>query len=516
MRKSGLRLPSITAGLALFAILNAVLYASLLPLWEGFDEPFHYGYVQTVSRRGVLPVLGRSGLSEEVRESLRLAPASEVVRHNLPEVMTYAEYFRLDAAGRAARRATLAAIPAKSGWSMREGGVNYEAQQAPLAYLVLAIPDRLWAEVPLPERIWRLRLICALAAGLGMLAATLGIAARAGLPPVYGQIAAFLVLSTQTLWAATAHVANDWLAIPLAGLLFWTVLRYVEAPDGRRALAMGMALAAGLLAKAYFLALAPLPLALVLWRRRGMAALLVAAALVAGPWYGRNIWFYGNLSGTLPEVRPPLTDLFSAALRMPWLRVLADSARRNLWTGNNTFTSFSALTLNALLGLLAAAAACTLWRWKKGPHTEQAVLAAGCALFSAAMLYSNTALFLRFGEAAYGGAPWYSPVLFPAAFVLLAGGLSRGGAAGRAIAAAMVCGWTYLIAATYWVKLIPLYGGMEGRATLAALARWYFKNTELLALRPRGIIYGLGAAVTVAALALAATLLRGLWKTTRV
>ena len=32
----------------MFGILNACLYSALLPLWEGFDEAFHYGYVETL------------------------------------------------------------------------------------------------------------------------------------------------------------------------------------------------------------------------------------------------------------------------------------------------------------------------------------------------------------------------------------------------------------------------------------------------------------------------------------
>ena len=28
-----------------YGVANALLYATLLPLWEGFDEPFHYSYV---------------------------------------------------------------------------------------------------------------------------------------------------------------------------------------------------------------------------------------------------------------------------------------------------------------------------------------------------------------------------------------------------------------------------------------------------------------------------------------
>jgi hypothetical protein len=53
-------------GLAGFGVLNAVLYSMLLPLWDGFDEPFHYGYVETLAVRRTIPRLGSTPLSEEI------------------------------------------------------------------------------------------------------------------------------------------------------------------------------------------------------------------------------------------------------------------------------------------------------------------------------------------------------------------------------------------------------------------------------------------------------------------
>lgn len=35
--------------LVAYALANAVLYSAMLPLWEGFDEPFHFGYVQRLA-----------------------------------------------------------------------------------------------------------------------------------------------------------------------------------------------------------------------------------------------------------------------------------------------------------------------------------------------------------------------------------------------------------------------------------------------------------------------------------
>src|SRR5947209_6416851 len=59
-----------------YALMNAVLYSMLLPLWEGFDEPFHFGYVQYLANGNGFPDPRTSRLSQEVGSSLSLAPAS--------------------------------------------------------------------------------------------------------------------------------------------------------------------------------------------------------------------------------------------------------------------------------------------------------------------------------------------------------------------------------------------------------------------------------------------------------
>ena len=83
-----------------YALVNAVLYSVLLPLWEGFDEPFHFAYVQQLGNWQGLPDARTARLSREVGASILLAPASQPVKQNLPQVTTYTEYFSWPAAER--------------------------------------------------------------------------------------------------------------------------------------------------------------------------------------------------------------------------------------------------------------------------------------------------------------------------------------------------------------------------------------------------------------------------------
>src|SRR5215469_5199494 len=88
--------------LLVYGFLNAALYSSLLPLWEGFDEEFHYGYVQYLSAYHRFPVLNQTGLSLEINRSISLLPMSYIMIRNtkLKGVRTFDQYFALDSATR--------------------------------------------------------------------------------------------------------------------------------------------------------------------------------------------------------------------------------------------------------------------------------------------------------------------------------------------------------------------------------------------------------------------------------
>ena len=127
-----------------YGLANAALYGTLLPLWEGFDEPFHFGYVQHLANGHGLPDPRETFLSSEIGDSLLLVPASRAVQRNLPEVTTYSEYFALSNPDRTAKRRHLAELRPEARWK-NSHFLNYQAHHAPLAYLALAGPERILA-----------------------------------------------------------------------------------------------------------------------------------------------------------------------------------------------------------------------------------------------------------------------------------------------------------------------------------------------------------------------------------
>ena len=74
--------------------------------------------------------------------------------------------------------------------------------------------------------------------------------------------------------------------------------------------------------------------------RTPTAVALGIVAIVAGPWYVRNLRFYGNVSGILLAERVGVGNLLRTLPSLPWVKSLIEAAHGALWTGNNSFTSF--------------------------------------------------------------------------------------------------------------------------------------------------------------------------------
>lgn len=460
--------------LLVYGLLNAALYSSLLPVWEGFDEEFHYGYVQYLGAHHRFPVLGQTGLSLEINRSIGLLPMSHVMVRllELRGVRTFDEYFALDRATRHALHDAACAIPAAlRGSESTKYYRNYEAHQAPLAYVLMTLPDTLMSGVPLPWRVWIVRLLVSAACVVLMFRGLIALGREAGLDERFVSVVVFLMFSCQMFWATVAHIGNDWLAVPLA---VWLVLWAMRGRPVWAAVILGL----GLLSKAYFLVLVPLyGAAAIFWYRtgkvrgRGLALMLAIPLAMVGPWYGRNVILYGNLSGRQEETAGvTVAGALQSLGAIPWLKSLPFMARGAFWMGNDSFTDFSVITMDALLAVLGVELIlyCLRARWK------EAFLWAPVVLFCAAMLYVTGSSYVFTRGLAVAASPWYlQPVMGPLLVVAMLG-CQRGGGMGRWLARISVVLWGYILAASYIAKLFPLYGGFAGgRSTLREVAHWY-------------------------------------------
>src|SRR6185437_11878636 len=335
------------------ALTNGILYVFVLPLWEGFDEPFHYAYVQSISVRHRFPAINQATVSKEIRQSLNAVPLSRLLSTSLSGALSFEEWAKLSQTVKLQRRKELCLIkPIER--KFHSDLLNYEAQQAPLTYVALAPFDLLLSHVHLKNRILILRLLGTAGGTLLLFFGLTTLTNVVGLKDVFGIAAIASVLESQMLWASVAHVGNDLLAVPLTiCFLAWMAVS-VQKSGARYLVLLAFLLAIGLLVKAYFLAFVPVFVALAGyqairkrhdWQTVGTAIAIVA--VVAGPWYARNLLLYGSLSGTQQSVAGiGVAQAFNALGHIHWIASAINFARWSVWTGSWSFLSFSKQTLD--------------------------------------------------------------------------------------------------------------------------------------------------------------------------
>jgi hypothetical protein len=516
-------LPSRKA-ILLFGIVNAALFSALVPLWEGFDEAFHYGYVESLWQTGRLPVLGRTLLPEDVIASFRLAPVSHVVARVIPEATSYETWFALPQAERERRRRDLELLSPRPQITSR---TNYEAHHPPLAYLLLAPLDWCLSKFPLPVRVLILRLVCAVCSVVLLFMGASALWRTLELPEPFATTALFTVFCSEMLYATTAHVANDWLAVGVSALFLAELAAFVNQPGRRSALRAAAWLAAGLLTKAYFLVFAVLAVLVAGWllarQRTPVRAVLPGAVLVllvAGPWYLRNLALYGNLSGTQEAFDGiGVRQALAVAPRIDWLATSGYLARGSLWTGNNWFNSYSRTTLDLMLALLGLGVAAWCVRRRAVRPAERAIVGA-VLLLSVGVAYASCAAFADRGGATAGASPWYTQVLLAPVVALAYLGLSRWQRMGAALAAISLALWTWVLVATWTSKLFPMYSG-GGSAAMRVRDVWnwwthgaaaHARDLSLTALAPAAWLHAGLVASLALTVVLSGLLIRALAK----
>jgi hypothetical protein len=342
-------------------------------------------------------------------------------------------------------------------------GSNYEAQQAPLAYLLMAAIDRLSGAAPLPQRVWRLRIFAGAAATAGCMLALFWLAALLDLPPPFRRAAAFIGFSSQMFYATVAHVTNDFLTLPLFLFAAAAGAAFARNPSLRLGIAASALAAAALLTKASMLALVPWLVSLFLlklpWRQAGFAMFPLLAAV---PWYVRNLAVYGNLSG-MHEFAAAHREggPLAAAFSVPWPAAIVQMARQAVWTGNNSFTPMSRDLVFALLALaVLAAVPVVLEAWgRRLPHAER-LLWPLAGLLAASLAYAICVSFWFTGGRAFSAGPWYAQPLALLLSVLLCAALARARLPGRLAASFAVALSASLLILTWWVKFFPFYAGL--------------------------------------------------------
>ncbi|MGA3202995.1 MAG: hypothetical protein ABSF12_10950 [Bryobacteraceae bacterium] len=356
-------------------LLRGAFYCQLIPLWEGYDEWGHYAFVEHLRlHHGSLPRTS-DGVSEEIHQSVE----SAFIKHE-------------------------AAEPLKL----------FEAQQPPLYYWVLSVPNRIWIGAPISTRIRRLRMFSILIASLAIPFAYL-----AAFELFYSRRIALsvcaLIAVMPELMIDVVRIGNESLAIALASWIIWLLLR-------TRAPALGLALGLGLLTKAYFLAFIPI---LILRRRFYSLAFAIG---ISGWWYWRNFRSTGTLTGEIMDVAArhlSWSTKLAAFQKVHWLSAIDTALWTHIWSGAWSFFTVKSWMYRVFEVIYAIVLIMVIYALLKRPigrfKVKLWLLLSVEALFIAGISYQTVTIYLEKGISFTPG--WYFYALIVAEALLLATGM---------------------------------------------------------------------------------------------
>jgi hypothetical protein len=427
-------------------LLRGLWYCCLLPVWEGYDEPFHFAALENVASGDGMPH-SSTPITLEVQESLHLLPLPwELQFQQIPQPLTvHDDFWRLSPDEQARRINTVRQIPWQEGnQAATEPILNYESQQAPLYYWLFGVPLGAIGAIPLLSRFFVIRLLGLLFSSLLVpIAYSIGKQVFRNGRLALGVVALLILLPE--LMVNLARVSNETLAVVLYSLLLLFCLRIEDKPASWPDWTLaGLTLGLGLLTKAYFLTTVPamaVVVALALWssqqhpdgRQYGVllraAFALLLALLIAGRYYLHIHQATGSWSGQGDDVAMghiPVSAKVAAIPHVNWKSGVLSVLISHVWFGGWSFLRVPAGIYVLAFLLIALAFFGVLVRFWRGsdPISERRrvlVLAAFYATLLAGIGYHILVTFLNQGVSASTG--WYLYAAVTAELVLMVWGL---------------------------------------------------------------------------------------------
>ena len=344
-------------GVLLVAIWLAFLSRGLFycvqqPMWEGYDEWAHFAYVQHIAEHRTLPSR-TDPVSYEVRRSLQLVPLSQSAAIVGPVTITHDLFWRLAPEERRRREQDVRRL-SSSAFGTGDPSIparQYEAQQPPLYYLVLAPSYLMLKRLSLPAQVLALRIVSVVIASsvvfLGYAIARFVMRSR-----TMALLVAVLFACLPGLYINVCRIGKESLSIALTSAVILCSLRACRRQSGALDwLLLGMLMGAALLTKAYTVAFVPLLAVVALirtlrhpqvWKQTAAycGAAYAAAMAIGGWWYWQTWVTTGTLSGEQLDIAArkfPIAQKLSAAYRVDWRAVVDVGAFSHIWLGGWSF-----------------------------------------------------------------------------------------------------------------------------------------------------------------------------------
>jgi hypothetical protein len=410
----------------LFFLLTGLFIGIVVPLGEGFDEPWHLGYVQYLSQTGTLPPGPGLHLSVELETFLRLHPVGWRLKGIYPGLLSQEDYWHASESDRTRTDETLRDL--QFGAIYKEGDADfspqYESHQAPLYYMLMAPLFFAGSRILSFLDTFLLLRFASLLMASAVVPLTFALAKHVSASHLPPKSAVMIVALFPGIYPDVVRVSNDALAVPLAAATFVMLARYLDSDSRKDRLLLGLTLLAGLSTKAFFV---PIVVAIVAWMvaaRRFPAAMIVSGMSIPGwIWYLRNLLVTGSVTG-LPETvaaNATMTSSITSLAAIDWKGLLRLAAVSHIWIGNWSLLQYRSWIYQTILVLFVAGAVGFLGCFFRSPSRILQVLVLIYAAFAASLVYYATQVLQQIGVPVIQG--WYLSLMIPIEAIAFALGI---------------------------------------------------------------------------------------------
>ncbi|MDO8263096.1 MAG: hypothetical protein Q7T21_07705 [Gallionella sp.] len=405
------------------------------PIFEGFDESWHYSAIRQIAYLGKITMRDDSYLDQMVFDYRGPLPY-ESGSPPFERGPTYGQFVRDRALGDSYIARYRDAVP--PGKFELSAETNNLYRQHPALYFAILAPVLKLAEgASLVTQVFVLRLVSYLMALSGVALGLLAVFGRQGSAPAgqrFPLLLGFLAYPfvAPMFFPEFARIGTDSLCLLLVGLLAYLMSRW-PASGGRIrwSLSIGVVIGIGLLTKAFFVPIAAAVFMYILTplvvRRSAepmpanplptLAAIFLPAAAIGGGWYVYSYLVHGTLSGSnmgiwLAQRGGLLANLGSTFSLAVFLRGISATAVTYIWGGTQSLAHLP----YALYGPMLVAAACLFAaycvRLRSIPLRDPLWLTMWLIIFFTAGIFWHAASNMVVGG--NGNTPgWYFHILLP-------------------------------------------------------------------------------------------------------
>ena len=425
------------------ALLSMGLFhLATTPIFEGFDEPWHYSAIRQIAYLGKITMREESYVDQFVLDYQGPLPydsGSPPFHRSITPFdrgTTYGHFVSnrnfIDSYVAQYRESAPPALFASSSEPN-----NLYRQHPALYYALMAPVLRLVDGTPLVTQIFVLRSLSFLLALCGVALGILAIVKRDriesgehGFPLLLG----FLIYPylSPTFFPEFARVGSDSLCLFLVGLLAYLFSKWLASDgDVKSSLSIGVVLGIGLLTKAFFIPIAAAVFMYVLLpafsspafkrdlvkRIPAMAGIFLPAVIIGGGWYVYNHFTYGSFSGSnlgiwLAQRGGLLANLGDTFSLVVFVRGMATAVATYLWGGTQSLAHLPYLTYAPLLAALGCIVATFCVRIRKIPLADPLWLSMWLAAFFTLGIGGHAVSNMAVGG--NGNTPgWYFHILAP-------------------------------------------------------------------------------------------------------